>query len=116
MARPSVRWGMQLAVHVPHAVVQSASRGLQMLLCRIRWLVSKTCCLSQAVREAACRVLGALAAASRSAAAADAVAAEKRPAKKAAAERTLAGYVKACLAAPMIDAAVLGRREVRLVP
>lgn len=60
-------------------------------------------------------MLGALAAASRSSAAADAVAAEKRPAKKAAAERTLAGYVKACLAAPMIDAAVLGRREVRLV-
>lgn len=67
----------------------------------------------QAVRDAAFRALGELASASRSAAAAEALSAEKRPAKKAAAERVVSGCVRAALVAPLIDAALHGRREVR---
>eukprot|EP00198_Chlamydomonas_reinhardtii_P002746 XP_001692082.1 predicted protein [Chlamydomonas reinhardtii] len=65
----------------------------------------------EAVRDAAFRALGELASASRSAAAAEALSAEKRPAKKAAAERVVSGCVRAALVAPLIDAALHGRRE-----
>ncbi|GIL52578.1 hypothetical protein Vafri_8312 [Volvox africanus] len=63
------------------------------------------------VRDAAFSALGELAAASRPAAKSEAVTGEKRPAKKSAAERVLSGCVRACLVAPLLDAAMHSKRE-----
>lgn len=68
----------------------------------------------QAVRDAAFVALGMLASASRIAAKSEVVAGEKRPAKKASAERVVSGCVRACLVAPLLDAVVHSKREVRM--
>ncbi|KXZ55551.1 hypothetical protein GPECTOR_2g1100 [Gonium pectorale] len=66
---------------------------------------------AKAVRDAAFRALGELAAASRGPVAAETLSGEKRPAKKTAMERIIGGCVRGCLVTPLVEAAIHGRRE-----